>query len=238
MKKMTIFSATAVRYLKPRLFAPFSAFELTEALKERYHFAEVPPPRELARCTGRSPMRFYWGKMEASNRLIRIEQFRVTYAGNRTTALAASTRTSTEDADAFLDDLVEWGKQRYGIDSETVFGPTYRSLLEVSFERSIGGAFEELRQLGRTITHLVQGYGFSDCPLFEPGEISLKAGASSPEGAPVPVKFFLERSGAAGKDNRYLAQAPLRTHDHEKLLNELETLLSGRGSVGVTLMAE
>jgi len=237
MKTMAIFCAAGIRYLKPAVLARFSSFELSEAVRARYHFTDTPTARELAMPVTPGVARFFYGKMEAPDRPITIEQLIVTCADHRTTVLEASTRSSTDDADAFLEDLVGWGRRRYGIDTEAVFAPAYRSLLEVSFDKPIGAAFGEIHEVGRTITHLVKDYG-RDCPPFELAGLRLNA-VSPIEGAPELACFSLERcADSAPGENRYLAQAPLRTHDHETLLAEMEKLLAGRGRVGIALMDE
>jgi len=238
MKRTNIFKAASSRFLRPRLFDGYSPFELVEAVKERYHFNEVPTARQLSTHPRPTrPASFIYGKMEAEDRLIRVEQFLVRSLVPHATLLTASTRTSTKEADMFLNDLLTWAKEKYDLDTSPAFPAAYESQLAVTFDPSFGGS-EVFTMLGQGITGLVRGYGFKDCHAFELVEVSMRCeGAQLEQYRACP--FSLKRQVAPlSNEYQYFSQAPLRTTDHERLLAELERVVLGLQVPRIELMEE
>lgn len=238
MKKTATFRAAASRFLKSGPLKPYSPVELVEALIERYNFNEVPPAHQLAQVQPIYPERFVYGKMEIEDRILRVEEFLVTHVDPKTILMSATTRSSTDDSDLFLDDFLKWAQTKLSFEVSPAAPAVYQSQLEVVLERPFGQGFEEFRALGNAITELIRGYGFADCPVFEMSGFTMHFDDSDTHD-PISRAFVLERrSGVPYSEERYFSQAPLRTSDHERILSEFERIILGLQTRGIELMQE
>src|SRR6266403_5454585 len=104
MKSIAVLRAASFRSLAPRLFDSVILAELIEAIKVKYNFRQVPTVAEVAQ----KPADFGYGEIRRGDSLIVIEQLVVSYLGVQATSVAASTRTSTDDSDFFLDEVMGW----------------------------------------------------------------------------------------------------------------------------------
>lgn len=221
MKSLRVLRAAAFRALKPRLFDPVFPLELVEFVKERYDFKQVPTVQELAS----GPANFMLGKLTAGEHSITVEQLSVVYVGMQATSVSVATRTSTDDAELFLNDLIHRIADGYGLDSGEVFPRAYHSQVEFAFERSLAGQFEELVRIGHEITEFIKGYGKEDCPEFEFGGFSMHFDTTKPQSMPIPTPFAVERRvGAPYEENKYFSQGPLKTKHHVDVLRLLEEI--------------
>ncbi len=219
--KATVLRAAAFRSLGPRLFDAVILAELIEAVKARYNFRQVPTLAELAE----KPGNFGYGELKRGDVLIVIEQMVISYVGVQATSVAASTSTSTEDSDFFLDDIIGWFGEKYRLDTASPFAPAYQSSLEAVFREAITDRFEKLRPVGQQIAQFVKRYGVQNCPDFVLEGLSMHF-ELSPALIPSPVAFSIQRRiGSRYADNKYFSQAPLKTKDHEAVLEQLETIL-------------
>jgi hypothetical protein len=218
MNSFKVLRAAAFRGLKPRLFDAVIPLELIEAVKNKYGFTKAPGPNE--------PLDFQLGKLPEGNRVITVEQFVLTFL-TQVTSLGAATRTSTDDADFFLEHLIEWASKEFSLDSTRPFPPAYHSQVEFSFDKPLSSRFEEVRGIGRAITNIVKGYGLKQCPEFEFGGFSMHFDPDEPAlPKPVPTPFAIERRvGSPYEENKYFSQAPLKTQDHKAILEQLEKIL-------------
>src|SRR5438552_17298888 len=99
MKVNKVISAQAARFIivKTQVYRP----DIVATLRQRYHFVRVPQTAdELLPPPGR-PMVFGHGKFVAGERSFIIDGLEI--FGE---AIAVKTATSTDDADAILDDLM------------------------------------------------------------------------------------------------------------------------------------
>jgi hypothetical protein len=221
MKSIIVLRAASFRSLGPRLLDPVILAELIEAVKTRYNFRQVPTVAEASE----KPANFGYGEIKRGDSLIVVEQLLVSYLGNSVTSVGASTRTSTDDADFFLDDTLRWISERYHLDIAPVFAPAYHSSLEIVFDESISRRFQELRPIGQAITNLVKSYGQQNCPDFELEGLSMHF-EINPALLPSPLPFSVQRrAGSRYAENKYFSQAPLRTGDHKSVLEQLEKIL-------------
>ena len=219
--KATVLRAASFRSLGPRLFDSVILAELIEAVKDRYNFRQVPTLAELAD----KPGTFGYGELKRGDAPIVIEQMIIAYAGIQATSVGASTRTSTEDSDFFLDDIIGWFGEKYRLDTASPFAPAYQSSLEVVFVEAITDRFEKLRPVGQQIAQFVKRYGVQNCPDFVLEGLSMHF-EPNPALIPSPVAFSIQRRiGSRYADNKYFSQAPLKTKDHEAVLEQLETIL-------------
>jgi hypothetical protein len=226
MRSFTVLRAAAFRGLKPQLFDTVALLELVDAVKRKYEFLKSPDLEKLPESFD-----FQVGKMRVGNRVIKIEQFIVSYVGTQTTSLGAATRTSSDDAETFLEDFMVWAKSEFGLDVTPVFSSAYHGQVEFVLDTDrLSNRFEELNELGKGITKIIEGYGLKNCPPFELAGLTMHFDSSDPAFAsikPIPTAFAIERRvGARYAENKYFSQAPLKTADHRAVLEQLEKLLS------------
>jgi hypothetical protein len=225
MKTTSVLNASTIRSFKPRLFDGLSVYELVDAVKERYQFRGFPTEEKL-QTQPQLPTSFLYGKVSRQDRIIVIDQLLVTYL-DRATSIGVNTKSSTDDADFFLDDLMAWAKKRYpSIDFATTSSNFYHSQLEVVFDKPLSNAFKQTQKLGQTITKLLRRSGYERCADFEVAGFSMHIDNSKGL-VPVLPAFSIERRvGAPYEENKYFSQAPLGTKDHESVLEELEQILA------------
>jgi len=221
MEISSVLRAQSVRTTKPRAFDAVSAFELVDAVKDRYNFRQVPTTQEI---NAGSPTNFVFGKMREGDREVTIESFSIVYYGTFATGITAVTRSSTDDADLFLDDLRQWAVDKYKFDATPIIPANYHSQLEVIFNKTLDKRFEGLKQFGVTVADFLRGYGFNKYPDFEPIGFSMHFDGTKPDR--YAAAFSLERRGGASyESNKYFAQAPLKTDHHIEVLRQIEEWL-------------
>jgi hypothetical protein len=225
MKSFTLLRAAAFRGLKPQLFETVLPLELIDAVKHKYEFLKFPT---LERAN--EPFDFQVGKMKHDGRVLKIDQLVIAYVGTEATSIGAASRTSSDDADLFLDDLIGWISEEFHLDVTPRFAFAYHSQVEFVFEKArLSNRFEELNRLGTAITNIVRGYG-AKSPDFELSSFSMHFDVNdSALPKPVPTVFAVERRvGARYAENKYFSQAPLKTRDHKAVLEQLEKILSAQ----------
>jgi hypothetical protein len=223
MKSFTVLRAAAFRGLKPQLFDAVNMLELVDATKRRYEFLKCPDLEKPSESFD-----FQVGKLRAGNRVIKIEQFLVAYVGTQATSLGAAARTSSDDADLFLEDFTLWAKGEFGLDTTPLFAPAYHGQVEFVLETDrLSNRLEELNELGKAITNIIQGYGLKECPQFGLSAFTLHFDTIDLAMIkPIPTAFAIERRvGARYSENKYFSQAPLKTGDHKAILERFEALL-------------
>lgn len=219
MKSVKVLRAAAFRALNPQIFDGVIPLELVEAVREQYGFKRAPDvtkPNE--------PIDFQLGKLKSGN--ITIEQLVVTSLA-QLTSIGVAVRTTTDDADLILDDLIGWVSEKFGVDKTIAFPSAYHNQLEFAFDRPISAGFARLQEIGSMITNLVVGYGLKECPTFELGSFSMHFDTTKTAALkPLPTLFAIERRvGSSWTDNKYFSPAPLKTKDHKAVLEQLERIL-------------
>jgi hypothetical protein len=223
MELFSVIRASTFRALKPWLFDKIIPLELVTAVKEKYQFIQAPEGNQL-----NQPFSFQAGKFRnKDNRTITIEQLVVAYVGSRATSIGVSTRTSSDDSESFLDELIAWASETYNLETAEVFSRSYFSQVEFVLPEPLSHHFDEFRSMAQAITTLVRGYGQKDCPLFEFTGFSINIDAvGHSELSPMPQPFVVDRrAGSPYAENKYFSQAPLRTQDHRAVLEQLEAFL-------------
>lgn len=223
MESFSVIRASAFRALKPWLFEKVIPLELISAVKQKYQF--VTP--DAAAFSQNAPVDFQAGKFQHNGQIVGVEQFIVTYVGNRATSLGVSTRISSDASDAFLDSLIQWAAKEYGLDAKEVLPRSYFSQVEFVPSRPLSSHFTELGEFGEAITSYVQGYGLENCPSYEFGGFSMHFDLVKHDNmTPRPQPFAIERRvGSSYDERKYFSQAPLRTQDHKAVLERLERIL-------------
>jgi hypothetical protein len=142
------------------------------------------------------------------------------------TGVVAEAKLDTDECERFLDDLLKWITERGGIEF-TPNDPTVRlyvSQLEVQSELDLGNSFPKLTPLGRQIADILRGYGqvvhdyeFSGLSLGFTQNDTMGFRFEGREGPNVPRGLFF-------------SQARLRTSDHLRMLEALESTLKTTAS--------
>ncbi len=219
MKSVKVLRAAAFRALNPQIFDSVIPLELVEAVKEKYDFKKAP---DLTKPN--EPTDFQLGKLKPGN--ITIEQLVVTNFP-QLTSIGVAVRTSTDDAELVLNDLLEWVATKFGLDKTIAFPSAFHNQLEFAFERPISAGFDRLQEIGNMITNLIVGYGLKECPTFEMNGFSMHFDTTKTTAMkPLPTFFAIEhRVGSPWTNNKYFSPAPLKTQDHKVVLEQLEKIL-------------
>lgn len=136
--------------------------------------------------------------------------------------IVADTRSSTADSHAFIDDLLTWSADEFGMlpHGDIVRHKHSVSDLHVTSEHFLSVLNPKLINFAKTITGSARIPGAD----FELGSIGFWPDQNLPY-QPIPFRF--ERAqGFAFSENRYYSQAPLETDAHLSLLEKLEDLLT------------
>ncbi len=224
MKSFTILRAAAFRGLKPQLFETVAPLELIEGVKRKYEFLKFP---SLERAN--EPFDFQVGKLKHNGRVLKIDQFVVSYIGTEATSIGAASRTSSDDADIFLDDLIDWLGKEFDLDVNIRSASAYHSQAEFVFSEKarLSAHFKELSELGKGITNIVRSYGSTKCPEFELNTLAMHfdlTDTTLPKQIATPFSFE-RRVGAKYQENKYYSQAPLKTQDHKTVVERIEKIL-------------
>ena len=190
--------------------------EAVAALKERYGF--VKTPETLEDLQTREGVTFSHAKFGDCV----IEHLKIYNNG-----VLAQTKASVEDAEAFLNDLLQLGQEKFDL-TISEFQPAqwaYDSHIVVHLEIDVEKHLNFMRGIGRRLGSILNSYG-TDTEAYVPTGVTLHADTLEYTGLK-PPGFTLERkAGSPFSSNLYFSGAPLRTADHVSLLEEIEELLS------------
>lgn len=180
----------------------------------RYSFAKYPTLDDLQK---EGPSLFQIGKFQD----VQIDEF-----GIYSNGYAASGRCSTELLDAFLDDVVAWGTQEFGLTfiltdrqeqhyESSIIVQSSADLASI-IRPNISQAVAEALTKATGIRHAPTGVIFdSDPEDAAPGKVKR-------------VRLFIERRlGFSFKENLFLCNAPLSTPDFMRMLQGLEQAVTG-----------
>lgn len=220
MKIVAIQLAQSVRLLDISEFlATVYLPDASKALVEKYGFMKTPTFDELNSPTGGA---FAHGKFIVDSRPVRIDTFRI--FGN---ALMAATKTSTDDTDAFLEDVVVFAAEHLGASANlaTPSGTTRLSKLEVELDTALEKSFPFLDPIGTRISGMLRSFASDLAPAFQLTGLNFSFDTSKLVMTPFQP-FSLERRVQKPFDtNLYFSQAPLKTSEHVSVLEELERIL-------------
>jgi hypothetical protein len=214
MKLLNILLGQAVRLMK--ISAPgggtIYGLNLAKACEERYGFLQAP--RTLADYDASKGITFLHGYFQ--NKVV-IDKFQVFENG-----LLVEAKVDTDECDAFLDDVMNWTRERGGIEfSVAPDAPRlYLSQLEVQSAISLPQAFPKLAPFGRQIADVLRSYR----QIMSDWEFSGLSFGTAASGDASSFKFE-RRDGQAVPRDVYFASARMRTKDHLSILENLETML-------------
>jgi len=139
-----------------------------------------------------------------------------------TDGFLANSQAGTDTTERFLDDLVSWSKEEFGaveLDINDSF-KVYDSHLVVQLEVDLASQLKFANFVSSQIEKQRESYGLTPSEYVASGFI-LSADGTPTNLAPAP--FTIERRrGQPFKNNLYITNAPLRTGDHIKLLEDIE----------------
>jgi|SRR6516162_5146067 hypothetical protein len=188
---------------------------LSKACEERYGFLQGP--RVLSDYDLNKGITFLHGFFE--NHV--IDNFQVFSSG-----IVAEAKLDTDECDRFLDDVLKWITERGGIEF-SIGEPTsrlYVSQLEIQSDIRLMSAFPKLAPLGRQIADILRGYGHAT-PDFELSGLSFGATQNDTTGFK-----FEGREGPGVPHGIFFSQARLRTSDHLRMLEALDSTLRTNAS--------
>jgi hypothetical protein len=197
-------------FLTRRLSGQMYMPELCRSYSERYHF--VVSPQSFEDMTS-DPVSFSHGLFASSA----IDQFSIYEDG-----VTVSAKADTELLDAFLDDVIDWSKTKFGLDRvETqAVSKSYESHIVFRSKKNILRPLSAYHEVASVIaTGFKKATG--QVAAFEPAGFVVMAADLSPAAVLKPIHFSMVRRGEPGY---YLSSAPMRTKDHLAVLSQLEAV--------------
>ncbi len=221
MRVTTVMLAQSIRLMDLSGF--LAMIYLPDAAKligDRYGFLRVPKTlEELNSATTGAD--FHHGKFTIDTRTVRIERFQVFSNG-----LIAITRTDTDDANLFIDDVLNFASARFNAQVPEVPGPTcYLSHLEVELQIQLEEGFPSLKSIADKISESVGKYGLINPQArFQMTGLSFYIDTSNNPNTPVQPFTLERRVKKPFASNLYYSTAPLKTSEHRNILQHLELL--------------
>lgn len=231
MKLLAVLFSQSMRFI--RFANPMGTIYMPDAVKalqDRYGFIQVPTSLQEYDLT--KGVAFSHGKFALQKRLslkgvepefksdvIVIDKFQI--YGN---GMLAETKSFVESADLFIDDVIRWGTEKFGL--RLLEDPPVRKLfmsqLEVKLDTPV---LSSLVQQSNPITKQLSSYFKNydiECPPFEINSFAFHYDLTNCQ-APAPTAFNIERrAGHPYSSNVYFSGAPLTTRDHLDLLTILD----------------
>lgn len=210
MKLLAIHSAKAI-WLVPRIFLnpKGKSIPLIAGLVERYKFA-VAPEIKIGSSTPTPDAKFSDGVFTGSNG----DQILVSLAVHDD-GLVAETRSSTRDAESFLEDALKWAEKEYGIASYADL-PVKRIYVSEVFVKFKG----ELAPFSKKFQPFLDALRSDKVSPMD--LMYLNFGADEPDND-YPLGLRIERKLAAPfSTNQYFSFAKTQTDKHLALLEAFE----------------
>ena len=194
-------------------------YDLIEWLKKTYQFQKYPSSEfDLDKNT--NTLTFDGGKYKAGYKDNGKEQYLAIGVLIYTDGLVATTQSSTNDSDKFLEEVLHSAVKQFGlVHPGEINRRLYLSEMDVRLDRAINLLNPKLEILAKRISELKHGksvaYEFSGVSFLP--EPSVQTTISG---------FTIERkANTEWSENRYFTKAPLQTDAHLKLLREFEGIL-------------
>lgn len=192
--------------------------ELLEWLKDSYSFSKAPS--SITDLDDTKALAFIGGSFQVREEIFIDVDFRLYNDG-----LIADTKSSTEDSEAFLKDMLESAATEFKLSyqPDRVKRVLYVNEVNVTSPHNLEGINPQFRAIAAKITSLLNAHSVQPFQLasiaFWPDQV-----------IPSPVsQFRLERKlNVPFSHNRYYSIAPLQTAEHLKLLDDIENILSGK----------
>ena len=217
MQLLGVRVARAIWLFPPYFLNPRGAFlrPVVEAVKAKYSFlkspldAPIPPPTNAG-------YRYENGAFEGKNGVVEIISM-----VRHDDGIVIDTRSSTDDADSFLEDLISWASKEYGLPSisELPIRRIYASELNVLFARTPMFFNPKLAPFLEQVSSSI-----GEDSKIKAGFLGLSLGTDERTASGVR-SFKLEReANTLIEENRYWSFSPTTTEVHLDLLGKLEEL--------------
>ena len=196
-----------------------SFLDAFHALAKRYRFAKFPA--HVLDFADGGGLKFLSGAFRKGDIDLRVG---LTVFDN---GFQADTLSSTDDAEAFLDDIRQWLASDFNmpIDDEAIIRKSFQSQLDVQFSKELILVNPNIGSLVNKISSQVISIDGKQHPFFI-GGISLFPEAAGDTGVPWPFKLERKWGGKPFAENIYFTQAQLRTSEHIDILEEIEKACS------------
>lgn len=184
-------------------------------LVETYRFAQYPKTSE--EMDENKGMHFMDGTFNLKSGEAITVNFKVFAFG-----VAAETRSSTKDSDAFITEVLEWISKEYDLPSidQILRSTAYYSEMHLRSEHTLSLLNPKLERITQKLNSNVKGHGEM---VYQPAGITFWNNPSLNQAFP----FKFERVDGMGfAEQRYFSAAPLETEIHLDILNDLESILT------------
>lgn len=191
------------------------------AIKERYSFEYSPNLQQPWDVVQKDGLRFRLGKFAFGERSAAISELAIFNDGIVISAL------TTEAADAFSQDLIDWAKKTLGY-RDFIKPPRqlYLSQIVVQFAHSPNTILGNFAKFSAMLSGVYEKRYKHKVP-FEAVSFNLGYDKLNVPQWFTPANFFIERrSGKQFEENTFLCEAGLTTTDHIQALEALEKSLS------------
>lgn len=194
--------------------------DANKAMVERYGFIKVPTTLEEYDET--KGVTFQHGKFSIKTadgvREIVIESFQVYNNG-----LVADTRSNTDDAEQFLEDVIAWANKAYQIlipENQTITN-IYLSNLEISLTTPLPSHIPSASLAEKEISRYLNQYGIKHDP-YEATGLTLHFDKTLSPNSALTGFTLARREGVPFATGLYFSSAPLKTADHIAMLGILD----------------
>jgi hypothetical protein len=204
--------------------------DLTEALRARYKFQTNAAAPVNVGAAAPIWTAFQNGEFQIADDKIAVQQLLFTNDG------ALVVTSSTESSDAVLKDLIGFLDSSFEFHiSKSTQRKAYISDIVVQFEKGIEeyltkiGEIENL--INQSVSKPIKGRPKAQIKRIAFGSEAsdLNASGVGPLDGIESVEFLFERRARQPySENRYYCRAPIATNDHIKLVESIESVLSGR----------
>jgi hypothetical protein len=231
MTLTAILLAQAIRVLRVKATIGYLP-DAVARLRDRYGFLGVPTnPAELIPSDPRTGVTFSHGRLAQRDRVIVIDSltFNAPVALGNVFGITASTRSSTDDAEAILDDLLEWMSATFGGSSDLLRPSGFLSQVEIKLDHHLADVCVGLKQVANQIGKDMKQYGLK-LPEYEVGGIWFTYDNTKVVDGVFNAASYVKierRIGFGFETSLYFSEAPLRTVDHLALLEQLDHLEAG-----------
>jgi hypothetical protein len=195
-----------------QIYSPEAAAKLVQ----RYSFTTYPSLENLVK----NERQFGVGKFGD----IGIQQFSIYGDG-----VIATSGSDTDKIDAFVDDILAWSKEEFGLVQLTAGNPperSYESTIIVQAKVDLTRVLAPKPEVLAVLNKIYQSDRYISGPVRMAGFIAATDRTKFP-GRRKPISFTLDhRVGVPFENNVFFSMAPLRTKDHLAFLRSLEDLAS------------
>jgi hypothetical protein len=196
-----------------------SLLDAFHALAKRYRFAKFPA--HVLDFGEGGGLKFASGEFRNKGIDIRVG---LTVFDN---GFQADTLSSTDDAEAFLEDMRQWLEKKFNlpIEDEAIIRKSYQSQLDVKFSKELVLVNPKIAPIANRLSSQSTSIDGKQREFFI-GGISLFPEDAGNTGVPLPFKLERKWGKPFAGDNTYFAQAQLRTSEHVEILEEIEKTCS------------